>query len=204
MTRTSQRIARRTGGKKVSRRKQPDLPHIDFATLSQDQLEGMAEAGCEVLECHRVLAKGGSNVVAEVLPRQDTFYEFDHCPAGDVHDGESHSQYYYHAHRSGEHGHFHTFLREAGMPPGVQPVEQSEIKVMKQRDDKLSHLVAISMDKRGFPIGLLRPTGGSPPRTGTPQTTWLPCSTALSSIMPGPPGRRTDGSPLCYSCSVRR
>ena len=114
----------------------------------------MMEAGREVLECQHVLAKGGSNVVAEVLPRQGTFYEFDHCPAGDVYDRESHSQYYYHAHRSGEHGHFHTFLREAGMPPGVQPVEQSEIEVMKQRDDKLSHLVAISMDKWGFPIGL--------------------------------------------------
>ena len=154
MTRTTHRAARRGGGKKVSRRKRPSLPLVDFPSLSRDQLQAIVEAGCEVLECQRVLAKGGSNVVAEVLPRQDTFYEFDHCPAGDVYDQETHSQYYYHAHRSAEHGHFHTFLREVGMPPGVQPVKQSEPDAMKQRDDKLSHLVAISMDKRGVPIGL--------------------------------------------------
>lgn len=123
-------------------------------TLGREQLEAMAEAGDEVVECQRVLAKGGSNVVAEVLPREGTFYQFDHCPAGDVYDQDRHSQYYYHAHRDSEHGHFHTFLREAGMPPGVEPVEQSQIEVMKQRNDRLSHLVAISMDKRGFAIGL--------------------------------------------------
>jgi hypothetical protein len=114
----------------------------------------MAEAAFEVLECQRVLAKAGSNVVAEVLPREGTFCEFAHCPAGDIYDQESHAQYYYHAHRKGEHGHFHTFLREAGMPRGVCPVEQSETDAMKQRGDKLSHLVAISMDPRGIPIAL--------------------------------------------------
>lgn len=154
MNSTTHRAARRADGKKVSRRKRPSLPLINFATLSRDQLQAMVEAGREVMECQRALAKGGSNIVAEVLPHQGTFYEFDHCPAGDVYDQETHSQYYYHAHRSSEHGHFHTFLREAGMPPGVQPVEQSEIGSMKQRDDKLSHLVAISMDKWGVPIGL--------------------------------------------------
>ena len=40
------------------------------------------------------------------------------------------------------------------MPPGIRPVEQSETDTMKQRDDKLSHIVAISMDRRGWPIGL--------------------------------------------------
>ncbi|MFQ5783970.1 MAG: hypothetical protein ACE5H8_04005 [Alphaproteobacteria bacterium] len=154
MTTTLRRNPRKVKSKAVSRRQRRDLPLVDFASLRPAQLEVMAEAGCEVLECQRVLAKGGSNVVAEVLPREGTFYEFDHCPAGDVYDQENHAQYYYHAHREGEHGHFHTFLREAGMPPGVQPVEQTETDAMKQRDDNLSHLVAISMDGRGFPIGL--------------------------------------------------
>lgn len=127
---------------------------IDFTTLGTARLEAMADAGLEVLECHRVLAKTGDNIVSEVLPREGTFYQLDHCPPGDVYDSEAHSQYYYHAHRSGEHGHFHTFMREAGIPEGIQPVEQSKADYMEQRDDKLSHLVAISMDRSGAPIAL--------------------------------------------------
>ena len=127
---------------------------IDFSTLGTEQLEAMADAGLEVLECHRVLAKTGDNIVSEVLPREGTFYEFDHCPAGDIYDPVSHSQFYYHSHRSGEHGHFHTFMREPGMPEGVRPVEQSEPDYLKERDDRLSHLVAISMDRYGVPIAL--------------------------------------------------
>jgi hypothetical protein len=127
---------------------------VDFDALSRERLEKMTAAGNEVLECHRVLAKSDSNVVAEVLPTDETFYEYDHCPAGDVYDKESHSQYYYHSHREGEHGHFHTFQREWGMPPGVQPIPQSETDGMREHGDKLSHLVAISMDQAGFPIGL--------------------------------------------------
>lgn len=127
---------------------------MDFSGLSIDQLQALAEAGDQVIECHRVLAKTGDNMVGEVLRGQGTFYEFDHCPAGDVYDDDSHSQYYYHAHRTGEHGHFHTFLREKGMPEGTHPVEQSDADYMNQRDDKLSHIIAISMDSTGVPIGL--------------------------------------------------
>ena len=126
----------------------------ELGKLNRENLETMAAAACEVLEWHRVLGKTGNNVVAEVLPHNDTFRQFDHCPAGDVYDQDSFSQYYYHAHREGEHGHFHTFMRERGMPKGVRPVAQSETPNMKNRDDKLSHVVAISMDARGRPIGL--------------------------------------------------
>ncbi len=126
----------------------------DLAALGSERLEAMAAAGDEVLECYRVLDKTGDNIVREVLPRDGTFVEFDHCPAGDVYDHDTHAQYYYHSHRSGEHGHFHTFLREQGMPEDCQPVAQSETTVMKERGDKLSHLVAISMNRRGFPIGI--------------------------------------------------
>ena len=101
-----------------------------------------------------MLEKSGTNVVAEVLPKEGTFYEFDHCPAGDVYDPETHSQFYYHSHRDGEHGHFHTFLREEGMPEGSHPMEQSEAPFISERDDTLSHLIAISMDPAGLPIGL--------------------------------------------------
>lgn len=122
--------------------------------LTREQLVAMAIAGEQVLECYRVLQKSNSNVVAEVLRGQGKFYELDHYPKDDVYDSETHSQFYYHSHRKKEHGHFHTFLREKGMPKDCHPVKQSEADFMKERDDKLSHLIAVSMNRAGFPIGL--------------------------------------------------
>ena len=127
---------------------------VNLRELPVGELETMTQAGEQILECYRVLEKSGSNVVAEVLRGQGTFYEFDHYPDGDVYDPETHSQFYYHSHREGEHGHFHTFLREKGMPKDCRPVPQSEADFMKERDDKLSHLIAISMNRAGFPIRL--------------------------------------------------
>lgn len=127
---------------------------VDLKALPFGQLEAMAAAGERILECQRVLRKSGSNVVAEVLRGQGAFVELESYPKGDVYDPETHAQYYYHAHRKGEHGHFHTFLREAGMPGDCRPADQSEAPFMKERDDKISHLIAISMNREGFPIRL--------------------------------------------------
>ena len=122
--------------------------------LSKARLGSMVEAGERILECYRVLRKTGDNVVGEVLRGQGEFFEMDHYPKGDAYDPETHSQYYYHSHRDDEHGHFHTFLRENGMPKGVAPIEQSEAPFMGERDDTLSHLIAISMNRAGYPIRL--------------------------------------------------
>jgi len=124
--------------------------------LDRETLETMLAAGEEVIDCHRVLAKVGANIVGEVLKDQGTFYELNHYPAGDVYDRETHAQYYYHAHRGmdGEHGHFHTFLRAKGMPEGVAPVPYDGKETWPSGDDGLSHLIAISMDRYGFPLGL--------------------------------------------------
>ena len=136
-------------------------PHLpvprapDLAQLPRARLEAMRAAGAEVLECLRVLDKGGVDLVSEVLRGQGTFYELEHYPTDDVFDRESHAQYYYHAHRgAAEHGHFHTFLRAPGMPAGVAPVEYSGAEVWPGGDDAISHLIAISMDAFGRPIGL--------------------------------------------------
>lgn len=116
----------------------------------------MRRAGEEIRECHRVLEKGGLNVVGEILRGQGEFVEFEHYPADDVFDADSHAQYYYHAHRGaeGEHGHFHTFLRAPGMPAGVAPAPHAGAEPWPQGDEALSHLVAISMDAWGYPVGL--------------------------------------------------
>ena len=161
----------------MERRSAQRRPEDDLARLSRAELERMAAAGREVLDCQRVLAKTGDSVVSEAIRGAATFYEWQHYPAGDVYDPASHAQYYYHAHpageRAGEHGHFHTFLRPRGMPPGTRPVVLPELAIpdapaqpqgpvvppapqpcQGADNELLSHLVAISMDERGLPIRL--------------------------------------------------
>jgi len=133
------------------------IPAPGLASLARAQLEAMHAAAREILECRRVLSKGGLDIVGEVLRGQGTFYENDHYPANDVYDAETHAQYYYHAHRAGEHGHFHTFMRRAGMPPGIAPLDWPHAEPWPESDEALAHLIAISMDAQGEPIGLFAP-----------------------------------------------
>lgn len=132
---------------------------VDPAALSTQELEAMAEAGQEVIQVHRVLAKTGDNVVGELLRAQETFYEWDHYPPGDVYDRETHSQFYYHAHAADqrfdqEHGHFHTFIRPKGMPPGMKPAEVPNFRMPDDPNDALSHLIAVAMTPSGLPFRL--------------------------------------------------
>ena len=126
--------------------------------LPRASLEAMLLAGREALEWRRILAKTGDNLVGEVLKHQDGFYILDHYPKGDVFDPESHAQWYYHAHakeeRPGEHGHFHTFLRGGGMPAGIAPAPLPDLRPAAAPNDLVCHLIAISMDKSGWPTGL--------------------------------------------------
>jgi Domain of unknown function (DUF6969) len=134
------------------------LAAVDQPTLSTAELTEMLEAGGRVRECYWALAKTDDNIVGELLKGSGTFYEWNHYPDGDVYDHDSHSQFYYHAHpadeRPGEHGHFHTFLRPKGMPDGVTPADVPDFEPPEDPDDALSHLIAISMDAKGFPIKL--------------------------------------------------
>ena len=127
-----------------------------LAELSSDRLTVMLAAGREVQECHRVLKKANLNVVGEILKGQGEFIRFNHYPKGDVFDQETGSQYYYHAHRGlpGENGHFHTFVRGRGIPEGLKPVPYDGDVKWPQGDQTVTHLIAVSMDKYGFPIGL--------------------------------------------------
>ena len=121
-------------------------------------LQAMLQAGREALEWRRVLAKTGDNLVGEVLKHEGPFYILDHYPKGDVFDPESHAQWYYHAHdkkdRPGEHGHFHTFMRGGGMPESVEPAPLPDFVPKPDKHDLVCHLIAISMDRAGWPIGL--------------------------------------------------
>lgn len=132
----------------------PETMSLDLTKISRDELLAMQSAGREVVDCMRVLRKVNLNIVGEVLKGQGQFVRLTHYPQGDVYDRETHAQYYYHAHRSGEHGHFHLFLRAKGMPPGCAPVPEAAGRDWPAGDQALSHLVAISMDKFGAPTGL--------------------------------------------------
>ncbi|SCA57793.1 conserved hypothetical protein [Candidatus Terasakiella magnetica] len=126
----------------------------DFKNVATERLKKMLKAGHEVENCQRVLTKVGENIVADLLKGSGTFFQMNHYPEGDVYDHDTHGQYYYHAHRDGEHGHFHLFLRPKGMPKGVKPLVGDDFKKPKAKNDALSHLIAISMDAFGAPQSL--------------------------------------------------
>ena len=130
----------------------------DFDELTVDELRSIAQAGEEVIEIERLLAKTGDNVVGELIKGAGTFYEWNHYPDGDVYDPETGSQVFYHAHpadiRIGEHGHFHTFLRPSGMPAGMRPAAVADLAMPDDENDTLSHVIGISVDEWGKPICL--------------------------------------------------
>jgi hypothetical protein len=129
-----------------------------FAALPRRTLLDMRDAGERVLECHRILDNTSDNIVGELIKNIETFFEWNHYPDGDVYDNITHSQFYYHAHppeeRSGEHGHFHTFIRPKGMPEGIKPADVADYEAPEDPDDNLSHIIAVSMDAAGLPIKL--------------------------------------------------
>ncbi|MDF1719793.1 MAG: hypothetical protein P1U65_03880 [Minwuia sp.] len=127
-----------------------------LARMGQRRLRRMEAAGDELIDIYRVIAKTGDNIVGLLLKQSEGFFEWDHYPKGDVYDSETHSQYYYHAHRGamGEHGHFHTFVRSKGMPPGVLPLPLERDEAWPKGDDAVAHMIAISMDPFGVPTHL--------------------------------------------------
>lgn len=125
--------------------------------LGRDERSSLLLAAQEVARCQYALSKAGLNVVGELLKGHDGFYEMNHYPDGDVFDRDSHAQYYYHAHREGgvEHGHFHTFIRGQGIPGTLQPLAApAGSEPWPSGDEAIAHLIAVSMDAWGQPIGL--------------------------------------------------
>jgi len=129
---------------------------IELNDHSESVLRTMLEAGEIVRDSCRALDKAGLNLVGECLKGQGDFYELSHYPTDDVYDADSKSQYYFHTHRglSGEYGHFHTFLRTGGMPASLNPIKNTGKEPWPSGTDALSHLICISMNQQGYPIGL--------------------------------------------------
>ena len=150
----------------ATQRRASSRPPIDVALperttldrLGRDDLLDMLEGGREVVACQRALRQSGDSVVGALLRDVPMFFQWQHYPEGDAYDPASGSQYYYHAHpagqRPGEHGHFHTFLRAAGMTADMAPATHDGETPWPSGDAALSHIVAISIDMRGRPTAL--------------------------------------------------
>ncbi len=126
------------------------------------------------LLAENALRAGGTDVVAEMLRGHGTFVAYEHYPPNDVLDATTGCQYYYHAHRDGEHGHFHCFVRLPLLPDGgsgqthVTPAASSPTSKKENigaevdpsapfptpPSVRLAHLIAISMNAFGEPQGL--------------------------------------------------
>ena len=128
----------------------------ELGHLSVTELQELLDAGQQARAAEAALEKGGQNIVGECLKGQGEFYELSHYPQDDVYDKDSKSQYYFHTHRgiNGEYGHFHTFMRAAGMPDNVKPVKNTGKEAWPSGGDALSHLVCVSMNQNGELIGL--------------------------------------------------
>ncbi len=131
---------------------QPDVINKEFVYnllcyLSTSRLIDMQIAGEEILRWEGILDKTGTNVIKEVIRQQGPLDKFKHYPQNDIIDPETYSQYYYHRHREGEHGHFHVFLHRNGMPKTVT-LSTSPITL------PYAHIIAISMNDSGNAISL--------------------------------------------------
>lgn len=127
-----------------------------LSSVPTETLNVMLLAADEMQACIDALDRGGLNLVGEALRGEGEFIELEHYPHDDVYDAASQSQYYYHAHRGlvGEHGHFHTYIRQPGTLRRMQPAESPGAHEWPAGDDALAHLVAVSMDSYGLPLGL--------------------------------------------------
>lgn len=127
----------------------------DFGRLARARLRAMAAAGEEVRECARVLAKTGDNPVRELLRGGGRVIAWRHYPKDDVYDPASGSQFYYHAHPGPnggiDAGHIHAFMRPSGMAKSCRPARLPDFAPPKDPNDALSHLIAVSLDRRVVP-----------------------------------------------------
>lgn len=115
------------------------------------EIEYAASAAADIVDVVQSLAESNSNIILAVLCGKP-FVEYEHYPSGDILDPTTGGQVYFHAHpatREGynDFGHFHLFLR----PSMSSDTADQDVSASS---DAICHLVGISVDQRGFPVGL--------------------------------------------------
>jgi hypothetical protein len=132
-------------------------------------------AALDLVRIDAELRQGGGSLFTALAGAPAEFLPGEHYPAGEVWDAETHAQYFYHAHPEGErapgeHGHFHLFLGQAGMPPEMAPLVLPEMGLapLSRRTERgdpgthrsmrdrgvFSHLIGMSIDPHGRPVQL--------------------------------------------------
>lgn len=107
-------------------------------------------ASASVAAFSEATATWGSLIQSWIQGRE--VVEYEHYPPDDVVDPRRGSQFYYHSHRDGdlEHGHVHLFWHAtaSGRRRRLRAGQASWTRTAP------SHLLAISLDARGLPVGL--------------------------------------------------
>ncbi len=133
----------------------PNQFGIDMTDLTTEQ----QDAAQTIQDCYEKLAK--DNVVKPLLEDSKEIRYWQHYPIHDVKDPKNFTQYYFHAHKSTdpdrvkEHGHFHIFFMTDIIDNKNQYIVASDKYLASEGSkDKLTHLIAISVDQFGRPLAL--------------------------------------------------
>jgi hypothetical protein len=108
------------------------------------------DCGDRLLSVYGHYADQGVSLASAALAGAGEFRSWQHHPAHDAIDRANGTRFYYHAHDDeppafkGEHGHFHVFA-QAGTE--------------RSADAAFVHLVAISIDRQGTPLGFFTTNG---------------------------------------------
>ncbi|KTD61237.1 DUF6969 family protein [Legionella spiritensis] len=105
---------------------------------------------------HTIMVERQKNILHYTLQDQEQHVSMAHYPKGDRIDHQTGAQYFYHCHRenfdSMEHGHFHCFLRDKGIPERIKPTPLPDWD--KNMNNPMTHIVAIALNCYGQPIRL--------------------------------------------------
>jgi hypothetical protein len=125
--------------------------------VSERQRTRLLRHALKLLDAQRKMSMpNGRNIIHYTLQSERQPLRMAHYPKGDRIDYNSGAQYFYHCHRENlkrqEHGHFHCFLRAAGIPDRIRPKPLPDWD--KHIDSPMAHIVAVAMNRYGWPIRL--------------------------------------------------
>lgn len=131
------------------------LPAFELPDLTKAQQKRLLATALTTLEMQQQMTtKRGKNLLHYTLKRKRQHLKMQHYPKGDRIDYTTGAQYFYHCHRedeiSQEHGHFHLFLRQKGIPKSITPTPLPDWDI--NMDNPMAHLVAIGINRYGQPI----------------------------------------------------
>jgi hypothetical protein len=120
------------------------------------------DAGSQVLETYRQLARDGRHMLQPLLDGQNPV-QWRHYPPDDAVDAATGYQWFYHSHSpqdragSGEHGHFHLFARRPIWARRLCSERERAFAALTGNPDPVvqtRHLLGLGLDPRGVPVSL--------------------------------------------------